>query len=73
MTYSSKHSPFVSVVMPVFNGDLYLAEAIHSILDQTFFDSEFIIIDDGSTDRTNDIISSFSDKRIVLYKNSLSK
>ena len=42
--------PIISVVMPVFNGDRYLCEAIDSILSQTFTNFELIIIDDGSTD-----------------------
>lgn len=65
----STRPPSVSVVMPVYNGGQYLAEAIQSILNQTFMDFEFIIIDDGSTDQTIDIISSFHDKRIFLHKN----
>lgn len=44
--------PTVSVLMPVHNAERYLAEAIESILDQTFTDFEFLIIDDGSTDRS---------------------
>lgn len=59
------HTPKVSVIMPVFNGKRYLREAIDSILAQTFTDYEFIIIDDGSTDGTRDIINSYSDQRIV--------
>ena len=42
--------PLVSVVMPVFNGEKYLAEAIESILSQTFTDFELLIVDDGSRD-----------------------
>jgi Glycosyl transferase family 2 len=53
--------------MPVFNGDKYLNEAIESILMQSFRDFEFIIVNDGSTDRTRDIIEAFSeaDSRIA--------
>lgn len=59
-------SPCVSVVMPVFNGERYLDEAVRSILDQTFSDFEFIIIDDGSTDRTSAILKSYTDVRIKV-------
>lgn len=61
--------PMVTVLMPVYNGSLYLGEAMDSILRQTFYDFEFLIIDDGSTDTTVDIISSYSDGRIRLLKN----
>lgn len=52
--------------MPVYNGALYLKEAIDSILQQTYTDFEFLIINDGSTDDTEAIIASYSDKRICL-------
>jgi glycosyltransferase involved in cell wall biosynthesis len=55
--------------MPVYNGDQYLAEAIQSILNQTFPDLELIMIDDGSTDQTIELIGSFHDRRIVLLRN----
>ena len=60
--------PLVSVVMPVYNGEKYLAEAIESILAQTFTDFEFIIVDDGSQDGTAEIIRSYRarDERIRL-------
>jgi len=61
--------PLVSVLMPVYNGEAYLNEAIDSILFQTFADFEFIIINDGSTDKTEDIILSYHDQRIHYYKN----
>ena len=48
--------PLVSVVMPVFNGEKYLAEAIDSMLAQTFTDFELLIVDDGSQDRSAEII-----------------
>lgn len=52
--------------MPVYNGEEFLAEAIESILHQTFDNLEFLIINDGSTDNTLSIISSFKDERIKL-------
>ena len=55
--------------MPVYNGEKYLAEAIQSILDQSFTDFELIIINDGSTDNTEKIINSFKDQRIVYIDN----
>ncbi len=60
--------PVISVIMPVFNGALYLDESIYSILTQTMGNFEFIIIDDYSTDSSVNIIRSFKDKRINLYK-----
>jgi hypothetical protein len=61
--------PTVSVVMSVLNGERYLSEAVESILNQTFRDFEFIIINDGSTDRTATILESFrmSDPRVRVY------
>jgi len=56
----------ISVIMPVFNQERYVADAIKCILNQTYKDFEFIIVDDGSTDRTVEIIKSFDDKRIQL-------
>ena len=62
-------SPSVSVIMPVFNSEKYLADAIESILNQTFSDFEFLIFDDGSTDSSASIISSYAakDQRIVPF------
>lgn len=56
--------PVVSVLMPVYNAEEYLRESIESILSQTFGDFEFLIINDGSTDNSAFIISSYSDERI---------
>ena len=55
--------------MPVLNGEKYLTEAIQSILNQTFADFEFIIINDGSTDETEKIVESFNDPRVIYIKN----
>lgn len=59
----------LSVVMSVFNGSAFLNESIDSILNQTFPDFEFIIIDDGSTDDSALKIKSYSDKRIIFIQN----
>jgi glycosyltransferase involved in cell wall biosynthesis len=57
--------------MTVFNGEAYLREAIDSILAQSFTDFELIIVDDGSIDRTGDIICSYTDPRISLLINPM--
>ncbi len=62
-------NPKVTVLMSVYNGEKYLREAIDSILGQTFTDYEFIIVDDGSTDGTVDIINSYDDQRVLLIRN----
>jgi hypothetical protein len=62
--------PRLSVLMPVYNAEKFLAEAIESILQQSFSDFEFIIIDDCSTDSSVTIIQSYQDARIKLYSNT---
>lgn len=63
--------PKISVLMSVYNGSQYLHESVKSVLNQTSNNFEFIIIDDGSTDRSWEILKEFSrqDSRIVLIKN----
>lgn len=56
----------VSVILTAFNEERYIKKAIQSILDQTLTDFELIIVNDGSTDSTLDIIKSFDDERIIL-------
>lgn len=58
-------TPLVTVSMPAFNSEHYIAEAIESILSQTYKNFELIIVDDGSSDRTREIIKLYSDPRIV--------
>jgi glycosyltransferase involved in cell wall biosynthesis len=60
----------VSVIMSVFNGEKYIFEAVNSILRQTFPFFELIIIDDGSTDQTCDILQEINDNRIHTLHNS---
>jgi len=58
----------ISVIMPVYNANLYLTESINSILNQTYDNFEFIILNDGSQDNSKDIILSFNDKRIKYFE-----
>ncbi len=65
--------PAVSVVMPVRNGESYLAEAMDSILNQTLSDFEFIVVDNCSNDRTPEILREYEkkDRRIQVYEQDL--
>ncbi|EKE02185.1 MAG: glycosyl transferase family 2 [uncultured bacterium] len=62
-------TPKVSVIMSVYNAEKYLKDSIQSILSQTYKNFEFLIIDDGSTDKSVEIIETFKDARIKLIKN----
>jgi glycosyltransferase involved in cell wall biosynthesis len=62
--------PHVSVCIPVYNGERFLAETIRSVLDQTYRDFELVILDNASTDRSGEIARSFSDPRIRIERNS---
>ena len=64
-----KEMPKISVIMSVYNCEKYVREAILSILDQSFRDFEFIIINDGSTDKSRKILESIKDERIILINN----
>lgn len=59
------HLPLVTVSMPAFNAEKYIAEAIESVLHQTYKNFELIIVDDGSTDGTREIINRYNDPRII--------
>jgi glycosyltransferase involved in cell wall biosynthesis len=61
---NSKHT--ISVLMCVYNGQEYLSEAVQSILNQTYTEYEFIIVDDGSSDESLKILAGFQDKRIKV-------
>lgn len=69
----TQKTPAITVLLPVYNAEKYLAIAIESILHQTFTDFEFLIIDDCSTDSSWDIIQKYSkqDKRIVSLRNEV--
>jgi len=64
-------SPIITVLISVYNGESFLTEAIESILDQTFTDLEFLIIDDGSTDSSPSILANYAQKdcRIRIIRN----
>ncbi len=71
-TANSEKAPRVSVLMSVYDGERFLRDSVESILGQRFADFEFIILDDGSTDSTWDILNDFGsrDKRIILIRNN---
>lgn len=66
----SMNNPPITVLMPVYNAEAYLCEAIDSILAQTFGDFEFVIVNDGSTDASEIIVRSYTDRRIRLVNRS---
>ena len=64
--------PQVSVVTSVYNGEAFLEECVNSILNQTFKDFEYIILNNGSTDRTPEILKSYSDPRLrIIHQENL--
>ena len=71
MAHDTQHSPRLSIGLPVYNGERYLAEAFDCFLAQTFQDFEIIVCDNASTDRTAEICRSFAqrDPRIRYYRN----
>jgi glycosyltransferase involved in cell wall biosynthesis len=64
----NKSFPLISVVIPAYNAGRFVGEAIESVLNQTFQDFEIIVIDDGSTDDTHDVVSSFGEKIIYIQQ-----
>jgi glycosyltransferase involved in cell wall biosynthesis len=64
---------FVSVIIPVYNGADCLAEAIESVLNQTYQNFEIIIVDDGSTDTSRHIVREFFDSRIIYIENEVNR
>ena len=60
----------ISIVLPVKNGDKYLSECLESILSQSVDDFELLAFDDNSTDRTLEILHSYSDRRIKIFRES---
>jgi glycosyltransferase involved in cell wall biosynthesis len=63
--------PFFSIIIPTYNRAHFLSKAIESVLNQTFIDWELIIIDDGSTDNTKELVERYSDERIhYIWQNN---
>jgi glycosyltransferase involved in cell wall biosynthesis len=67
MSPEKSHSPLISVVIPAYNHEKFIGAAIDSVLGQTVDDFELIVINDGSTDRTGEIVESYNDSRISYY------
>jgi glycosyltransferase involved in cell wall biosynthesis len=65
---STKAKPVVSVVIPVYNGERFIAAAIESVLHQTFSDLECIVVDDGSTDATSQLIDAYGSDVVCVRK-----
>jgi glycosyltransferase involved in cell wall biosynthesis len=66
-------APTVSVILPVFNGEVTIGRAVRSVLGQTISDLELVVVDDGSTDHTSEVVSGYSESRlksIRLERNS---
>jgi GT2 family glycosyltransferase len=60
--------PLISIIMPVYNGERFIHDAIESVLAQTVTDFELIVVDDGSTDATLEILEAYSDHLTVLHQ-----
>ncbi|MEH2015434.1 glycosyltransferase family 2 protein [Nostoc sp.] len=62
-------NPKVSVIIPAYNTEAYIAKAIESALEQTLTDIEVIVVDDGSSDKTVEVVKSFTDQRLKVIVN----
>lgn len=62
------HDPYFSVIIPTYNRKKFIETALNSVLDQSFPDLELIVIDDGSTDKTGQLIQSINDKRLKYIR-----
>lgn len=65
-----KVNPLVSIIIPVYNGENYIKDAINSAINQTYKNIEIIVVDDGSRDNTANIVKSFSERVIYIYKDN---
>jgi glycosyltransferase involved in cell wall biosynthesis len=69
----TENKPVVSVIIPTYNRSRLIARAVKSVLDQTYKNFELIIVDDASTDNTEEVVSSFNDKRIRYVRHEKNK
>ncbi len=65
--------PLVSILMPLYNGERYVRQAIQSVVEQTYTNWELLIVNDGSTDNSEKIVLEFDDERIHYAKNEVNK
>src|SRR5699024_6087156 len=63
------HTPLVTVFIPVYNGEAYISGALESIIKQTYTNLDILVIDDGSTDHSAQIVNDYTDKRVRLFLN----
>ena len=68
MKHALVRNPAVSVVTPVYNAAPFIREAVESILGQNFSDFEYIVVDDGSTDGTGEILAAYRDPRLSVIR-----
>ena len=61
--------PDISIIVPIYNAEKYLNKCLDSLINQTKKELEFVLINDGSTDKTDSIIKNYNDKRIKYFKN----
>ncbi|MBK8309957.1 MAG: glycosyltransferase family 2 protein [Chitinophagaceae bacterium] len=65
---NSSTIPLISVIMPAYNVSFYIADSIQSVVDQTYSNWELLIINDGSTDNTAEVVQKFTDPRIRYFE-----
>ena len=68
-------NPVISIIVPSYNKELYIAETIYSVINQTFTHWELLVIDDVSTDGTNDVVNTIkqTDSRIIFHVNDVNR
>jgi hypothetical protein len=71
MSDNDSHSPRVSVIMAVHNGERYVRESVDSVLSQSFADFELLVVDDASTDSTTEILAQYHDERLRVLHNEV--